>query len=235
MEKLLRILEEMLKKRKNSNVKKHLPDEIIAQQILPRLPIKSLIRCKLVSKQWGRNVNFILDHIISLESVFIQSHHDFYLYFSINLNIDDTENNMVRLNPNLEGEGMLYNMNIVGEIELVGSSNGLVCLGENNARYFYLYNPITNQSHKFYPGDFNFWNSCTSGPTTFWGFGYVSSIDDFKVVRIILSYQNRRFCIAHVYSLKSNIWSKVECCIQIDDTITGRAYLVNETLYWGLI
>ncbi|XP_021729084.1 F-box/kelch-repeat protein At3g23880-like isoform X2 [Chenopodium quinoa] len=229
---------------------RYLPDELITQHILPWLPIKPLTQCKLVSKEWNSTIsqpNYILNHFnksifsdpfTPVESLFIQSGGSFYLYPCPNLyhddeNVDNDEvaqDNLVYLNVDFEYENTVTE---VDEIKLVGSSNGLVCLGGRIGKYFCLYNPNTNQSHKCYPADFDYWKSIRPIPPTSWGFGYVSSIDDYKVVRII-AYRNGEVAIVHVYSLRSNIWSKIESCIEVGDMIIGRAKLVNETLYWSM-
>lgn len=60
------------------------------------------------------------------------------------------------------------------------------------------------------------------------GFGYVSSLDDYKVVGII---QNHKGCEQfHVFSLKSNTWKKIE--FDFDGYILMHHQLVNQTLYW---
>ncbi|XP_021761603.1 F-box/kelch-repeat protein At3g23880-like [Chenopodium quinoa] len=187
-----------------------------------------LTQCKLISKQWNSTIshpNFILHHFNNiicshpftpLESLFIQSGNSFYLYSCANQDYDDVdyvaENNLIRL---------------------VGCSNGLVCFGGRNGKYFYLYNPKTNQSHKYYPGDSDFWKSNWSKPITCWGFGYVSSIDDYKVVSII-PYWNGKVAMVHVFSLRSNIWLKLEIDLEEGDFIISQARLVNETLYWRI-
>ncbi|XP_021729082.1 F-box protein CPR30-like [Chenopodium quinoa] len=244
---------------------RYFPDELITQEILPWLPIKSLTRCKLVSKEWNSTIsepNYILDHFnksvfsdpfTPVEYLFIQSG-DFFFLFHCNIdentdddenvddgenvdndeNVDDGENdevgeeNLVELNVNFDYEDLEFEGD---EIELVGSSNGLICLSGKIGRYFYLYNPKTNQSHKFYPGDFDYWKSYGPKPLTVWGFGYVSSVDDYKVVRIIPHF-NGEVNMVHIYSLRSNIWSKLEWVFEERVLITGQPKLANETLYW---
>ncbi|KAK9724795.1 hypothetical protein RND81_05G099200 [Saponaria officinalis] len=74
--------------------------------------------------------------------------------------------------------------------------------------YFILWNPVTRQSKKFDLDPNNLLNSSENCRVS-WGFGYVSSIDDYKIVRIIDLPRTLEITV-HVFSLKSNTWRRID-------------------------
>ncbi|XP_021760756.1 F-box/kelch-repeat protein At3g23880-like [Chenopodium quinoa] len=222
----------------------HLPDDLIVHYILPWQPIKPLAQYKLLSKQWYFSLsspNFILNYtnlplyshpIPPIKSLFIQSGNSFYLYSCDNLDdnvveVDrNTEDYLIKLND--------YDFDVGNDVvNLVGSCNGLVCLGEIYGNYFILWNPSANQSHKYFSEVLDT-SSCDWPPHIRWGFGYVSSMDDYKVVRLI-QYQIGLLVdtFVHVFSLRANTWKKIEFdLVDCSYVLIERPRLVNETLYW---
>ncbi|CAO2838636.1 unnamed protein product [Amaranthus hypochondriacus] len=213
----------------------HLPHDLIVHHILPWLPIKSLMQYKLVSKQWYSSISspsFIKTHLkltpfsdpfTPLESLIIQSGHGYYLYECDDNH--DLENGVQWQNLiQIEG-GYMFR-----DTYLVGSSNGLVCLAHYKNEYFILWNPTTTQHRIHYPDEGignqkpNFIN---------WGFGYVSSENDHKVIRISLIWANDRFInTVHVYSLRFNRWKKIKFGLD-HYFFPQRARLVHGFLYWA--
>ncbi|KAK9724796.1 hypothetical protein RND81_05G099100 [Saponaria officinalis] len=217
-----------------------LPHDLITMHILTRLPIKSVLEFKLVSKQWYStlssyhfgNAHFkfsSLTNPFTLEDfVFIQKGSQFYL-FTYN---EDGENKLFRLKHDFRETACCSKGNLgfivelargFGEIEysagdigsivtgrdklfVIGSCNGLVCLG--SLYDFILWNPVIGRSKKFDSDPDNMLNPSTICRAS-WGFGYVASIDDYKVVRIIelpLSLE----IMVHVFSMKSNSWRRID-------------------------
>ncbi|XP_021729165.1 F-box/kelch-repeat protein At3g23880-like [Chenopodium quinoa] len=226
---------------------RYLPDEIIIQHILPLLPLKQLIRCKLISKQWDCNVNFFHDYIkpslysrpfTPIESLFIQSGSRFYIYNCNNHDHADVDVEYIRTS-----EYKLVELNAefdVGKREnigLVGSCNGLVCFGEIYGKYFILWNPAINQFYKYFLFAKHQFHKYyleyleQDSKEIYWGFGYVSSIDDYKVVRISQFRFQGKVDSVHVFSLRTNSWNRIEFGVG-ECKLVGRSKLVNETLYW---
>ncbi|XP_047339508.1 F-box protein CPR1-like [Impatiens glandulifera] len=214
-----------------------LPDDIITD-ILSRLPVKSLLRSKCVSK-------FFLALISS--SYFIKMHlnrsvqtkdnlcllmWDDYLY---HLNFDSIDDHdlpptEVDYSPLRFKDGAI----------LWGTSNGLVCMS-NSLDTVYVWNPSTRKSIQlpFSPLE----RSKMSQPLSFYqeryfqerayGFGYDEINDDYKVVRIVVL--KRDFSgdpidyEIKVYSLKTNSWHMADkfgyCPIlcRTRDSIAGGA------------
>lgn len=149
----------------------HIPDDIISN-ILSRLSAKPLLRCKCVSKHWNHlisNPNFIESrshHMILLPVFPLQS-------IEANIAADDTANSMLKL---CCPYGQLNN-NI---ITIVGAFKGIVFMVIKSylATHMILHNPFTAM-YKVIPHP----------PTSYYsnyahGFGYGSTPDDLKIVRI---------------------------------------------------
>ncbi|XP_056697127.1 F-box/kelch-repeat protein At3g23880-like [Spinacia oleracea] len=217
----------------NDENERQIPKDLMIQPILPRLPVKHLARSKLVRKKCNSSIsstNFTLHYtkqpLIShpsfpVQSLFVQDDKTFYLYSCEN---DDNvgQKNLVKLDVD-------FSVNSGEVIELIGCSNGLVCLAEIYGKFFFLYNPATSQSHKFYPGDFEIWDPSYTN----WGFGYDSINDDFKVVRIMTNGVTQT---VHVYSLKMNVWRKVDFGVERSrGFLFEKAVFVNDTLYWTMM
>ncbi|KNA17079.1 hypothetical protein SOVF_081860 [Spinacia oleracea] len=217
-----------------------LPHDLILHDIVTRLPIKSILQYKSVSKQWYSSISsscFGNAHFKSsspnhlpfscINSVLIQSKNGYFLY-----SFDEDKGERESCTNNVDYEKGLFRLDIDfdDEISLIGSCNGLVCFYSLSG-YLIVLNPITHQKTKFmYPllegfRDFSF------------GFGYVSLNNDFKIVRISESEEKRGIILVHVYSLKTHKWKQVYderiihgYSLHRKPTLSG--VLVNETLYW---
>ncbi|KAL2921847.1 hypothetical protein RDABS01_013338 [Bienertia sinuspersici] len=216
--------------------KMELPHDMIIYDIVTRLPIKSILKYKSVSKQWYNslsssnfgNAHFKLSSLYhpfsTVYCVLIHSGNYYYLY-SLDENEEpdhvypDYEKGLFKLDIDFD-----YSSN--DEIFLIGSCNGLLCL-YSLLGYLIIWNPIIHEWAKFsYPLMKGFQNST-------WGFGYVSSTDDYKVVRIN-SDKESRVTLAHVFSLRTQKWKQIHDDslhgIMMPDNVAG--VLINETLYW---
>lgn len=235
----------------------HLPHDLITHHMLTRLPIKSLLLFKSVSKQWYSTLSsyqfahthFKLSSFSHTQFFFIQNKNNYYL-FSCNDDemggtANDSNKNLVKLGGNFHDE----------ELVLIGSCNGLVCLASFSGCFFILWNPITGRFCKYSDPDIS-GETCHSCRVS-WGFGYVSSIDDYKIVRILEMNDTREIKV-HVFSLKSNKWTQIsnehyQCEFLLRTTEhevnefdhvdeapfrypyafhSRQGVLVNEVLYW---
>ncbi|XP_021729162.1 F-box/kelch-repeat protein At3g23880-like [Chenopodium quinoa] len=214
--------------------KSELPRDILMHQILARLPIKSLLRSKLVSKEWYTTVSskeFANIHLKTcysslcpsspVDCLFIQAEKDFYLFY-LQEGEKVLDYSLVKLEPNFE-------CNSLNELRLVGSCNGLVCLSDSLAGYIYVWNPIAYNWQKFSDLCLYSYNYCIS-----WGFAYVSSIDDYKVVRIAENYDTQEISVS-VFSLQTKEWKQIHdhgLDHRVSLAKTNPGVLVNDTLYW---
>ncbi|KAI8002256.1 F-box/kelch-repeat protein [Camellia lanceoleosa] len=192
-----------------------LPEEIIID-ILLRLPVTSLCRFRCVSKPWlslisdtyfirthlNRNTNnqkhphdrlIIVSHPTDFHAVDLksfQSRHDF-------------EALHLKFPPEQKPSDCM---------EIWGSCDGLLLMLDDFSNCF-LVNPSTRQSRKLPKSPFSI-NSSEYCCLDSFGFGYDSSNDHYKVVRISHhDYNYRVACadnIVSVYSLSTDSWRRIE-------------------------
>ncbi|XP_074284048.1 F-box/kelch-repeat protein At2g43270-like [Silene latifolia] len=123
---------------------RELPHDLISEMILTRLPIKSILRFRSVSKLWYSTLS---------SSLFAFAHLKFP-------NPSLTESLLIRNGKRFQimsyknGEIDLVNVEVdfdVGDenMDLVGTCNGLVCLGSSSGRLSIIWNPITREFRKY--------------------------------------------------------------------------------------
>ncbi|XP_074281643.1 F-box/kelch-repeat protein At3g23880-like [Silene latifolia] len=225
---------------KKNQLHSYLSDDLIIQEILTRLPIKSILRFKSVSKQWYSTLSssdFVNAHLIKspfshpsapVNTLFITSGKNHYL-FSYDDDDDQIsgnfEDNLVKLDVDF-GVGKDY-------LLLSGCCNGLVCLTTAWDEYLIIWNPATRKLHK-YPSYGYLKRLDKAGPVIVsFGFGYASSVDDYKCVVILPVVQGSTTSnIVHVFSLRENRWRKID--FFHDPLVFGSpSVLVRDKLYWS--
>uniref|UniRef100_A0A7C9FLF5 F-box domain-containing protein n=1 Tax=Opuntia streptacantha TaxID=393608 RepID=A0A7C9FLF5_OPUST len=234
----------------NQRQKLQLPDELIFTEILPRLPVKSLICFKLVSKQWNSlisstdfakthlqhtvaNPNFSADPssrcvvIRNSSSLRILNYasYDNFGGFNSSYNIIDAELDEFEC-PNLDG----------GSPILIGSANGLVCLGveyDEIGYKFVVYNPCTGDYFAANEPLEDF-GSCPDG-ALFFGFGYVTSSDDYKILMMDIPKKRTLLSSIFVYSLRSDSWQSHNGFDKREmEILSDEGVLVHETLHYAV-
>uniref|UniRef100_A0A5B7BYK1 F-box domain-containing protein n=1 Tax=Davidia involucrata TaxID=16924 RepID=A0A5B7BYK1_DAVIN len=163
-----------------------LPGEIVVD-ILSRLPIKSLMRCRCVCKPWRnltydprfihyhlnrsshKNPNLILTSTICIDATFFRTQMYFLEHHHThNYTCTDVDFSL----PNFE------------EFQVIGSCNGLLCLVHRmNTSRICICNPFTRDYIKF-PNPIS--PSQQTREMTI-GFGYCSKRNEYKIVEIIHS------------------------------------------------
>ncbi|XP_058195161.1 F-box/kelch-repeat protein At3g23880-like [Rhododendron vialii] len=158
----------------------NLPLEIIVEEILSRLPVKSLLRSRCVCKSWRSLIsdpNFARIHLRRASSSNISNdctHHRLLISHGVRSHslysaFHEHSDAAVRLDyPGCDPRGL-------GDgVRILGSCDGLVCI--ETARTLFLWNPSTRKSKRL--------PSVRLPPDHLaaYGFGYDASIDDYKVV-----------------------------------------------------
>ncbi|WOG94799.1 hypothetical protein DCAR_0314096 [Daucus carota subsp. sativus] len=188
----------------------YLPEELVIK-ILSSLPVKYVLRCKLVCKLWLS---------ITLDPDFIRTH----LKFS-------------QQRPSVLAEAVYYDMQgssyeIVSMISnsfedsvnvplpssysdpdhISSSCNGLVCLNDYNNSNIYIWNPSTRQGKELPRPkiqDHYMVLICI-------GFYFDSVSKDYKILRLVFAYprknarQTRSSLRVEIYSTKSDSWSEIQ-------------------------
>ncbi|KAL9248071.1 hypothetical protein vseg_021433 [Gypsophila vaccaria] len=170
---------------------KTLPDELIFDEILARLPIASLCRFKTVSKNWHSVISspkFAKTRSkLSPKMLLLYSDTGDYESSLFLLSYDERAGNVATLAELRSDDDRYY--------FIVGSSNGLLCLYFLQIEMYSIWNPCTHEYEQIRPrrevvdsGDF---------PVAF-GFGYASSIDDYRLLAVYP-------CGFYLFS--SNLWT----------------------------
>ncbi|KAL2898426.1 hypothetical protein RDABS01_040208, partial [Bienertia sinuspersici] len=212
-----------------------LPEHLIEEQILPRLPVKSLIRFKSVSRSWlsvicshdFQKLHLKFSSSCQTQAITLKSH---LAFPSCLLSFDNCNNfkNCVELEANFRALNL---PNCYGPpyscTRLVSSCNGLVCLCFICVCFF-LWNPATNQSQMV-----NLPDSCYHMSSVLLrgvGFGYVSSIDDYRIGFMLGDFDHNPKVRAYIYSFRAREWITMtsvdyelcRCatsCVVVDDTL----------------
>ncbi|GJY38825.1 F-box associated domain containing protein [Tanacetum coccineum] len=205
--------------------------EIIIE-ILLKLPVESLLRCKSVCKQWYSLVSdkhFIKTHY-SLSSSNISFAHlvfDFESGYSTRtlkrcpLNdvlFDNSVNNGTDCfaHPYKSKSNTLW----LPRFNVFGSCNGLLCILFEGI--IFIYNPSTRLLKKIY-------SYCGFKDQCFivYGFGYDELNDDYKVVEV--SYD---LCKVMIYSIKTGKWKNI-CDFPNENHLEGPGIYSNGALHWA--
>ncbi|GFQ04946.1 F-box protein cpr30 [Phtheirospermum japonicum] len=193
---------------------KSLPLELI-ENILSRLPVKSLKRFRAVEKSWC--------HLIDSEK-FAKTH----LQRSLTSN---SNGNLITLSKYgffwMGLESLDNAQSIEPEFEcanldchaLSNSCNGMVVIVRDSEPHV-LWNPFSRE-HKVLPKcPCDFPNNPSLSCKISFGFGYDSKNDDYKVVKVMLYEKPSSFMLSEewIYSLKSDCWRRTK------GTYYGRGY-----------
>ncbi|XP_026388790.1 F-box protein At3g07870-like [Papaver somniferum] len=214
-----------------------LPEEIQIE-IISRLPIKSVLQCKLVSKPWKN----LLQHPSFSQMHFNHHHLDSSsgnltccIFYSRQPYVNEFYYSEYAENCNEAPSNRRTRMNLGAPFEnssIFGSCNGLICFSRRFRKGFrewdygraYICNPSTREYTTLpnYGGKYQ-WN----------GFGYSSMTKEYKVVRICKSGGDSNVGIAQVYTLGSGKGWKNAGTVGINMQRICAGVFVNGALYWA--
>ncbi|XP_059445063.1 F-box/kelch-repeat protein At3g23880-like [Corylus avellana] len=220
-----------------------LPHEIITD-ILSRMPGKSLMRLRCVSKAWCSLIstpNFISTHLSRSLS---NSQHQPCLYanyghigtllmYPSNQEIEEQKEDFLA-NPSERRE--LYDpSNNEFELVLVGSSNGLLGLAYKRSKLCVLWNSSIQIAITLPKPNIGFDGSIPLDHSV--GFGYDPTTDDYKFVRLVYSSYRTLRPLVEIYTLRTGIWRSVTApvppCIITEDL--SPSVFVNGSLHWSAL
>ncbi|KAF6176029.1 hypothetical protein GIB67_032652 [Kingdonia uniflora] len=174
----------------------------IIDDILIRLPLKSLVRCKYVSKPWYRLISdprFVKLHLqlAKQPKIMIQTGADSFssLDFVDNVVNEKWEQDLI-VNYYEPFGDKLY------PIDIACSWDGLILMRSNEITF--LWNPATREYKKLprhcFHGDY----------TAYLGFGYDEISKDYKVVNLVC--KRNQDCIhkVHIYSMQKKSWRRIK-------------------------
>ncbi|KAL9171969.1 hypothetical protein ABFS82_03G015100 [Erythranthe guttata] len=213
----------------------HFPQEII-EEILYRLPVKSLSRFKCVTPSWGSLISskqFIKTHL--QRSKKIESFTDKRIISTCKGNLKACSLSSLFTEPVTRAFSFDFiPINSSRDVVIVGSCNGLICVLVDACRFFLL-NPSTRESKElpdFFTGALFPKNV---GSIRGYGFGFDESSGDYKVCAVCYMIfrcgSNLTFpSTARVYSLKDDSWGRN--FFFKDVCIFGSAKFVSGKLHW---
>ncbi|KAG5586729.1 hypothetical protein H5410_047163 [Solanum commersonii] len=208
-----------------------LPAELIIG-ILSRLPVKSLLKFRSVSKSWLSIISspkFIKTHLrISIDNKECTHHMLLMKLYRANSNLKDCSFSSLLYNESvIEANDLNCPMENSGvSFCIVGSINGLIFFADGTGDLF-LWNPTIKKHKKLSH------HRLTSNTSFIYGFGYDEFCDDYKVACIVAIYQHGGYSTVEVkiYSLKSDSWRNMD---DLRDRMRSRtsATFVNGKLHW---
>ncbi|XP_030961766.1 F-box/kelch-repeat protein At3g23880-like [Quercus lobata] len=228
--------------------KNHLPHDIVLN-ILARLPVKSVLRFRCVSKNWYSSIatpNFISNHLIYHKNN--NNDNDNLAYF---IKIPPTIASPLNNNIPIFIGGYDHAFNRISEYPIpfaflvsyalsAGSCNGLVCLYQfrddpTNVDSIYLWNPSIRKVKRLPDSIYSF----THFHRVSTELAYQSETNDYKVVNIyqMLAPNHRGFEVeAEVYTLSSNSWRKIGISltnnIVVSPFTNKTSTFVSGALHW---
>ncbi|KAL7081030.1 hypothetical protein ACP275_14G014300 [Erythranthe tilingii] len=187
-----------------------IPEEII-EGILQKLPVKSLLRFKCVSKAWISLISSkaFIEEQLKQSIAKDECNKLLFTFEDVTLNLLRVGSSSLCDEPIITPNVINYeDYNIPDEgvcFKIVGSCNGLILVNMRNLLIYW--NPSTRKVIKeFKPPSLDD-GTKTKLSDLEYGFGYDESNDEYKVVCITLT---RRICIIiPILGRKSRIWTRV--------------------------
>jgi F-box interacting protein len=187
-----------------------LPEELILE-ILTKLPIKSLLRFKCVSKSWLHLISnpYLIKkqlHFSTQNTHFTTNHRIILSATTAEFHLKSCSISSLFNNPSTISEDINYPVkNKFRHDGIVGSCNGFLCFAIKGDCVL-LWNPSIKVSKKSPP----LGNNWRPGCFTSFGLGYDHKNDDYKVVAVFCD-PNEFFSESKVkiFSMNTNTWRKI--------------------------
>ncbi|BFG22901.1 hypothetical protein CerSpe_091750 [Prunus speciosa] len=230
------------------------PQEII-QEILLRLPVKSVIKCTSVCKTWRSmiiNQSFIRTHLSP--TVHVNNLNDSHLFLIHRVAgtrsstmfhkaiVNDVQEEVYSLHYDNQAfdeyskiefpiapKQVLYNQHL----RVVGTCNGLICLADDIFRYGYdifIWNPAIRKLVTLPCPGVTYMTH--GGYEASIGFGFDANTNDYKVVRLVYLYDDST-TVAEVYSIATGSWTSLDF-VSPSCILRGRESqaFANGALHW---
>ncbi|XP_062162172.1 F-box/kelch-repeat protein At3g06240-like [Alnus glutinosa] len=227
-----------------------LPNEVIAK-ILSRLPVKSVIRFRCVSKTWCSLISrphFIATHLSRAlynpqnSSNLVFHHFDYRLKKDLSpairihlLSLDSRKQERSLITERLDHDFTRDPSDFIGSrcihdcMKVIGSSNGLFCLTRGFDSYF-LCNPCIQKAISIPHPNMGLWGLATQPH----GFGYCPKTDDYKVVRVV-DVKGTTHSLVDIYTLRTGAWRSFSAPglpYNFSESNSGGTIFINGTVHW---
>ncbi|XP_024963697.1 F-box/kelch-repeat protein At3g06240-like [Cynara cardunculus var. scolymus] len=198
--------------RPHKNITPELPPEIWLFHILPRLPIKSLLRVMSVCRQWRSIIKTPTFANVHLHRVTTNGHHENshkLLVLSTITPCSFRTMDCETPEDDLTTARSFPFKTSPENVMIIASLNGLVCVGIKKCRYdddeysdLILWNPVTGDYKTLSKANSN--KQCYKTCGIAFGLYYSCADDDYKLLRVTIDRD------AYIYSLRSDSWRMVE-------------------------
>lgn len=173
--------------------------EELIEEILSRLPVKTLMRFKTVSRSWNNLIaetrfwkSHLKQSVIDHNRIKIMNFHDCHT----TLAYDATTGRPVDADE-------AYH-----DVCFLAYCNGLFCI--SIAQDVFLWNPSTKQTRRISNSEIQFPTRSCTWASVFFGLGYHSGSDDYKLVRISMFDGIYFQTEVKVYSRNSDTWRRIQ-------------------------
>ncbi|XP_059456049.1 F-box protein At3g07870-like [Corylus avellana] len=214
----------------------YLPEEVVVK-ILSRLPPKSLIRFKCVSKSWQAligNPDFLSKNLLN-DSIITQNSNDplrHIIFFALD---PKTPGKLVH---SFRSYDFLHcapqtplNLPTEPRFDIVASCNGLLCLWDYARNDIYLWNPATSSELKALPASSSYGRLRVSMFHV--GFGFDSVSNDYKVIRILMvEDEDETWDEVEIYSLRCGSWRQLDLGVPLGIYEDSRSAALDGVFLW---
>lgn len=170
--------------------------EELIEEILSRLPVKTLLRFKTVSKSWNNLISetrfwklhlkqSMIDHN-RIKIMYLHDCHTSLVYDARTGRPEDTDE----------------------DTSFLAYCNGLFCI--SIAEDVFLWNPSTAQTRRISNSEIEFPTHSRTWASVFFGLGYHSASDDYKLVRISMFGRIDFQTEVKIYSRNSDNWRRIQ-------------------------
>ncbi|KAL3506368.1 hypothetical protein ACH5RR_031750 [Cinchona calisaya] len=208
----------------------HIPHDLVVE-IFTRLPVKSLLKFKCVSKSWLALIStphFIKNHLKKSSQNQDFNHHRLIApcaaphYTPKLCSLQSLIQEPITCAAEID---IPVKSTPTSSVSVVGSCNGLVCIVVDCIEVF-LWNPSTRKSKKVIDSGFVRRQHCY----TIYGFGYNETNDDYNVVTIFRALNDVKI-ESKIYSLNNDNWRRIEDFPGFLPCYSWGKY-VNGKLHW---
>ena len=224
-----------LKSKANKKMSDFLPEDLI-QEILFKLPIKSLVRCTSLSRTWNSLIKspaFISKHL--QRTISSTDHQSLFLLRLCSK--EREEQYSLRLDNQDFNEHMQLHFpfeSLKSYFHVIGSCNGLICLAKVIRRRpvsFIFWNPLIQKYVNIEPRILGHLYS-------FVGFGYDSRANDYKLIRMVnfqkSKFLSEKFPEMELYSLNEGSWRSIPqtAPLRYDTDQQFSSVFLNGAVHW---
>ncbi|XP_073024484.1 F-box/kelch-repeat protein At3g23880-like [Primulina eburnea] len=200
-----------------SNPFENLPQDLITE-ILWRLPVKSLLRFRCVSKSW---LSLISSPEFETNYLEVSTTRRPRIVFGSATELYTCPlNGIFNELPHVEDALCDFTKeNRYYKIQMVGSCNGLVCVVYTG--HIFVWNPAIRKYRQLPSPRFSSREPC--------GFGYDASSDDYKVVQIVDKLNSTPY--SRTYSLRNDSWKSLDWT-HGRTSFGGSGVFLNGAIHW---